>query len=98
MKRPNVSVLPPSPLRLKTTVTPRVWFNAARLKGVRYGYGWRSVGPSVVGWVHIGVSVAFVGLIGVSFACVVLGRSVRGYHNVVLEVSDTLNDLYRVFS
>jgi hypothetical protein len=98
-KRLNGSVSPPTPLRFKTTLTPRVRFNAAGLKGVRYGYWLFSVGPgAVLGWGHIGVSVAFLGLIGVSVACVVLGRSVRGNHNVVLKVSDTLNDLYRVFS
>jgi hypothetical protein len=98
-KRLDRSALPPSPLRFKTTLTPSVRFNAAGLKGVRYGYRLCSAGPGVVlGWGHIGVCVACLVLIGVSVAHVILYRSIRWNHNVILEVAYTFNDLNRVFS
>ncbi len=68
------------------------------MKSVRFGVGLCLVcSTSVVVLGLIGVSVVLVGLIGVS-AVPVIVRSVRGNHNVILEVSNTSNDFGRVLS
>ncbi len=95
-KRLDGSVLSPSPLRFKTTLTPSVRFNAAGLEGVRYRYGLFSAGPGfVLGWGHIGVSVAFLGLIGVSVACVILCSSVLEKRGAIVRTSVRLARAYK---